>query len=178
MKQLDLKSLTTHIHLTVYLVINPFYSIIASFTIEGSCETSSYVISDQPKEALHGIMINYGYCLPDPDHPDRKSIWFTGGTLEPADENRLDEWKKVFGTNSGNAAATNEVDEAKKANALASKILLGIVHEEMDEKGIIGYHLNKPIGGHGLAYVDVVYIDDDLRIMRGHSDSVYVLKRE
>jgi len=155
-------------------MINPFYSIIASFTIEGSSETSSSVISDQPKEALHGIMINYGYCLPDPDHPDRKSIWFTGGTLEPADENRLDEWKKVFGTKT----ATNEGDEAKKAKALASKILLGIVLEEMDDEGIIGYHLNKPIGGHGLAYVDVVYIDDDLRIMRGHSGSVYVLKRE
>lgn len=157
-------------------MIKPFqYSIIASFTIEGSSETSSFVIPSQPREALHGIMINYGYCLPDPDHPDRKSIWFTGGTIEPADENRLDEWKKVFGTKTDITAATNEGDEAK---ALASKILLGIVHEEMDEKGIIGYHLNKPIGGHGLAYVDVVYIDDDLRIMRGHSGSVYVLKRE
>ena len=158
-------------------MINPFYSIIASFTIEGSCETSSYVIPSQPREALHGIMINYGYCLPDPDYPDRKSIWFTGGTLEPADETRLDEWKKVFGTKTGTTAATNEGDEAK-TKALASKILLGIVHEEMNDKGIIGYHLNKPIGGHGLAYVDVVYMDEDLRIMRGHSGSVYVLKRE
>ena len=123
-------------------------------------------------------MINYGYCLPDPDHPDRKSIWFTSGTIEPADENRLDEWKKIFGTKIAAKTATNEGDEAKKAKALASKILLGIVREEMNDKGIIGYHLNKPIGGHGLAYVDVVYIDDDLRIMRGHSGSVYVLKRE
>ena len=130
-------------------------------------------------------MTNYGYALPDPTHPDRKSIWFTGGTIEPAEDNRLDEWQKIFAAKSDDEATGDGDDddtskkhkEAEKARKLASKILLGIVHEPMDDQGIVGYHLLRPIGGHGSAYVDVVYIDDDLRIMRGHSGSIYVLKK-
>lgn len=134
-------------------------------------------------------MTNYGYALPDPTSPDRKSIWFTGGTIEPADDDSLDEWKAIFGATTtaleGNTTGISQgkknqstlVEEAKKARTLASKILLGAVHEPIDNQGIVGFHLNKPIGGHGSAYCDVIYLDDELRIMRGHSGSIYVFKR-
>ena len=154
-------------------------SIIVSFTIKDTNATEED--GSEPKEPLRGIMTNYGYSLPDPNHPDRKSVWFTGGTIEPADDSRLDEWKKIFSfktvetdTDGGNCTD----NEAEKARTLASKILLGIVHEPIDSQGVVGYHLNRPIGGHGSTYVELVYMDDELRIMRGHSGSVYVMKNE
>eukprot|EP01083_Nonionella_stella_P118391 353435_1 len=75
------------------------YNIIASFTIKDSGETSTS--EDEPQgqtQKLRGIMTSYGYALPDPIHPDRKSIWFSGGTIEPADDEQVDEWMKIFGT--------------------------------------------------------------------------------
>ena len=130
-------------------------------------------------------MTNYGYALPDPDQLSsrRQSIWFTGGTIEPADEDEesIRAWKKVFGA----SAVEEEEDRSKeknprdteKARCLAKNILLGAVSEPMDENGVIGFHLKRPVGGHGSAFCDIVYLDDDLRVMRGHSGSVYVFKR-
>jgi hypothetical protein len=160
------------------------YNIIASFTIESQNGTEGLEVtaSEEPKK-LRGILTNYGYALPDPTNPDRKSIWFSGGTIEPADDDSMDEWRKIFGSrplalsSRGDVVKDESKTEADKARILASRILLGAVPEPMDDDGIVGFHLNKPIGGHGSAYVDVVYMDDELRIMRGHSGSIYVFKR-
>jgi hypothetical protein len=124
-------------------------------------------------------MTNYAYTLPDPSLPRRLSIWFTGGTIEPADEDEesLRAWKKVFGTLHDKSEDHPRGQGVGKARQLAQNILLGAVSEPMDEKGIIGFHLKRPIGGHGSAFCDIVYTDDDMRVMRGHSGSVYVFKR-
>lgn len=149
---------------------------------------------------MRGILTNYGYALPDPTHPNRKSIWFTGGTIESAQDHSLDEWKRIFGATTASKDKSNEIAEdqadgasssasnrsckqtsfaeAEKARMLASKIMLGAVHEPMDSRGVVGFHLKRPIGGHGSAYCDVIYMDEDVRIMRGHSGSIYVFKKE
>ena len=158
------------------IVLQP-NSIIASFTVEqttGARSSTNATSQDPSGEPLRGILTNYGYALPDPANPNRKSIWFTGGTIEPADERSLSEWKKVFGPKTDNGQSSIEADEAK---ALASKMLLGVIHEPMDDQGVVGYHLNRPIGGHGNAYCDVIYMDDDIRVMRGNSGSIYVFQR-
>ena len=123
---------------------------------------------------MRGILTSYGYALPDPADPNRVSIWFTGGTIEPADELRLGEWREVFGTRAAHGQSSVEADEAK---TLASKMLLGVIHEPMDDSGVVGYHMHRPIGGHGSAYCDVVYIDDDIRVMRGNMGSIFVHRR-
>mmetsp|Transcript_22002 Transcript_22002/g.47831 ORF Transcript_22002/g.47831 Transcript_22002/m.47831 type:complete len:606 (+) Transcript_22002:143-1960(+) len=166
------------------------YNIIASFTIEQPDGSPSNEDAPPDKsKKLRGILTSYGYALPDPTNPDRKSIWFTGGTIEPAENDSLEEWKKIFGTTSvtsfpseappvGDTTKKQSLIEAEKARTLASKILLGAVHAPMDNQGIVGFHLKKPIGGHGSAYCDIVYnMDDTLRVMRGHSGSIYVFKR-
>lgn len=144
------------------------------------------------KKPLKGILTNYGYTLSDPCIPDRKSIWFTGGTIEPADNDleSIQEWKKIFSAH-GIEASENPIEfsskidvegtensEAETARDLASKIFLGAVSEPMMENGTVGFHLMKPIGGHGHAYCDILYLDDEIRVMRGHSGSVYVFRRE
>ncbi|KAL7456748.1 hypothetical protein ACHAWC_008218 [Mediolabrus comicus] len=142
------------------------YNIIVSFTLENQGH-------------LRGIMTNYGYALPDPEHTRRQSIWFTGGTIEPADEDEesIEAWKRVFGANETEGKSEENSQCAEKAKLLAQKILLGAVSEPMDENGVIGFHLRNPIGGHSSAFCDVVYMDNDLRVMKGHSGSVYVFKR-
>ena len=169
-------------------------SIIVLFTIE-QANTSSKdgsTSEDQPKEPLRGILTNYGYALPDPVHPNRKSIWFTGGIIEPAQEHSLEEWKKIFGANTispsdgsidnegttSASSSSSELAEAEKARMLASNIMLGAVHEPMNSRGVVGFHFKRPIGGHGSAYCDVIYMDEDVRVMRGHSGSIYVFKKE
>jgi hypothetical protein len=120
-------------------------------------------------------LTNYGYTLPDPDNPNRYSIWFTAGTIEPADEDSLEDWKKLFGEK--HSPDSDQTQYTEKARSLASSVLLGAVSEPMDESGTAGYYLTRPIGGHGYAYCDVVFTDAEIRIMRGHSGSVLVFRR-
>lgn len=181
--------------LTLLVVYVLKRSIIASFTVERHAQNN--ITKDLPEEAaqkpLRGIMTNYGYALPDPILPNRKSIWFTGGTIEPADddEDSIKSWKNVFGMNSDESdnrgnIYENSTDsnftksqnvETERARHLASNILLGAISEPMEADGTVGFHLRRPIGGHGSAFVDIVYMDDDIRVMRGHSGSIYVFKK-
>jgi hypothetical protein len=159
------------------LICLPIKSIVASFTVEhtnGTINDENATSQDLSREPLRGILTNYGYALPDPADPNRVSIWFTGGTIEPADERRLGEWIDVFGAKAGHGDSPAEADEAK---ILASKMLLGVIHDPMDDSGVVGYHMNRPIGGHGSAYCDVVYMDGDIRVMRGNMGSIFVHER-
>jgi hypothetical protein len=150
------------------------HNIIASFTIEQGSNNDYQVPKDKHKK-LQGILTNYGYTLPDPSNPNRNSIWFTAGTIEPADINFLEDWKKLFGER--HTPDSDRTQYTEKARSLASAILLGAVSEPMDDSGTAGYYLTQPIGGHGYAYCDVIYLDSDIRVMRGHSGSVLVFKR-
>jgi hypothetical protein len=127
------------------------------------------------QKRLQGILTNYGYTLPDPQNPNRNSIWFTSGTVEPVDKGSLEEWKALFGDK--NSLHADHTQYTEKARSLASKILLGAVSEPMDENGTAGYYLKTPVGGHGYAFCDTVFMDADIRIMRGHSGSVFVFQR-
>jgi hypothetical protein len=69
------------------------------------------------------------------------------------------------------------------ARVLAAKVLLGATvrspdaEPEGDDDGSASYQLKRPIGGHGQVFCDVLYSDDDLRVMRGHHGTVYVHRR-
>ena len=155
-------------------------SIVVAITIEAkqdrkgsfqeAAEGSHYVV---PKP-IRGILTNQGYAVPDPRVPNRLSIWFCGGTLEVQDEPQdLNEWKRIFDT-----SFAPQRNLCEYANVLAAKLLLGaLVPDEMEADGKMSFVLKRPIGGHGSAYCDIVYMDDDLRIMRGHNGSVYVCTR-
>ena len=122
---------------------------------------------------IRGIMKNNGYMLPDPKVPNRLSIWFTEGTLEVNDlESDLEEWKRIF------SAQKPKLGLYDRASILAARLLLGAnMPDTMDDDGTMSYSLTRPIGGHGFAYVDVLYVDDDLRVLRGHGGQVYVCAR-
>ena len=103
---------------------------------------------------LHGILTNYGYMFPDPNIPDRYSVWFTRGILEPDLEHykdetaqMLQEWKDIF----------NDMDRSisTKAKLFAARLFLGICSPEvMEEDGSMEYIFMKPIR----AYCDVSHL--------------------
>lgn len=149
------------------------YHIVSAFTIEPSL--ASY--PDAPNEDVHrpikGIMTTYGYSVPDPSVAKRQSIWFTGGRLEPNDDPKdVAAWKEFF------TLHPPKHTFGEKAKLLAAKLLMGAtVPETMAEDGSFEYSFTRPLGGHGMAYVDVVYLDETLRIFRGHRGTVFVFSR-
>jgi len=156
------------------------YDIAVAITIEagqnrkGICmdqtDSDSYIV---PKP-IRGILTTQGYSIPDPNVANRLSIWFSGGSLEVQDEEKdVDEWKKIFDTSS----APNR-DIREYANSLAARLLLGAhIHDEIEDDGTLRFDLTRPIGGHGSVFCDIIYMDENLRIMHGHHDSVYVSVR-
>lgn len=157
------------------------YSIVVAFTIEPNQTRTGRQVPRQAKEKefvvrrpIRGIMTNYGYILPDPEVPNRLSIWFTGGTLEVNDEESdLEEWKRIF-----DDSTVPKRDMREFARLLAAKVLLGAnASDEVGADGSMNYTLKRPIGGHGSAFCDVLYLDDSLRIMRGHHGSLYVFSK-
>jgi len=117
-------------------------------------------------------MTNYGYIVPDPNTPNRFTVFFTGGSLEPNDQTDREAWLKIFNADE----AKREIKE--RAMQLASKVLLGVdLSESLAEDGTMSYQLNRPIGGHGKTFVDIIYCDKSLRVIRGQFNTVYVLSK-
>ncbi len=150
-------------------------SIVTAFTVEpDSPQFGDSSPNRKVHKALRGIITTYGYVLPDPNTANRLSIWFSGGKIEAnEDDNQdLDEWKRAF----GGGVFQRHLQE--KARLLAAKLLLGAeVPEKMEDNGSMSFNLNRPIGGHGTAYVDVLYLDETLRIVQGHRGSLFVFSR-
>jgi len=127
--------------------------------------------------AVRGRMTNIGYTLPDPFVANRFSVWFTGGILEEeqhGDQIRCPSkaWRRIF-------KDPRRRELSGKARVLAARLLMGAqVPNCMDEKdGSLEFNFTRPIGGHGKAFFDVLYLDDSLRIMRGNKGSIYVMRR-
>lgn len=152
------KSLISQVGREGGAVVLRSYDVVTAFTIEVANDndpdkfgpTSPNRQVDRPVEAL---LTTRGFALPDPDIPNRLTIWFTEGSIEvDSDEQR---WKRIF------ASAINQ--EHTKSH--------------MEPDGRMSYKLTRPIGGQDKSYIDVVYLDESMRIMRSNHGDVYVFAR-
>jgi hypothetical protein len=136
----------------------------------GQVADGEYVV----RKPIRSLLTNHGYCIPDPDVPNRLSVWFTGGCLEVQDETEdLAEWKHLFDEKEVPRRGIGEV-----ARVLAAKVLLGAsMSSEMSDDGSLSYSLKRPIGGHSQVFCDVLYADDTMRILRGHQGTTFVFSR-
>ena len=153
------------------------YSIAVSMTIEppslvGQPEPKT---TPYPTKRMRAVMSVKGYILPDPETKNRLTVWFTGGRLDPAKLSRSDgdetddeeentisegneyggfkEWEAIFGKGKWRKALS------ERARVMALKVLLGVdVPNKMEDDGHMEYHMNRPVGGHGKAYIDVSYL--------------------
>jgi len=98
------------------------YHIVTAFLIEpyspsfGPNSPNSIVQSP-----IRGIMTVYGYALPDPNTPDRLSVWFSGGKMECGEcrkSHKFQVWKRIF----GDAVPTSPVVTAGKTTGAAAAV--------------------------------------------------------
>ncbi|CAB9530629.1 expressed unknown protein [Seminavis robusta] len=149
------------------------YNVITAFTIEPSLAAFPEAPNKDVRRPIRGIMTTYGYTLPDPEVPNRHSIWITGGRIEPNDDpSDIVEWKRLFSLHPPKHGF------GEQAKLLAVKLLMGAtIPKEMHEDGSMEYSFTRPLGGHGVAYVDVLYLDDTLRVVRGHRGTFFIFSR-
>jgi hypothetical protein len=122
-----------------------------------------------------------GYMLPDPSVPNRLTIWFVGGKLSPIivpeganpdEATAPSEWKELFGRSQDKTWK----DSIRDAGA---KLFLGAeLPHGMSADGTLSYQLHRPHGGHGVAYIDVLYYDEHLLVTRGNRGTIYVASRQ
>jgi len=150
------------------------YNVVTAFTIESSIAAFPDAPNKDVIRPIRGIMTTYGYSLPDPDTPNRHSVWFTGGRIEPNnDMSDILPWKNFFTLHPPSHSF------GEKAKLLAVKLLMGAtIPKEVDEEdGSMNYVFTRPLGGHGMVYVDVLYIDESLRIVKGQRGTTFVFSR-
>lgn len=149
------------------------YDIVTAFTIEPHLAEWPDAPNKDVRRPIRGIMTTKGYTLPDPDTPNRHSVWITGGNIEPNND-PVDqrEWKRQFAKNPPKHGL------GEQAKLLAVKLLMGAtLPTQMEEDGSLTYTFQRPLGGHGLAYVDTLYVDGSLRIVQGHRGTIFVFSK-
>lgn len=154
---------------------------------EGRNTWSYHLVLDitihSPNGDLPATMINEAYCCEHSDVNNRLSVTFTGGTLMPADEvihdtTKLKVWETTF------RGAYQKADEERSYLGwffhYLTKMLLGLTlpsdnrNQEQDIlKNTFHYDIQRSPTGH----VDVLYLDEDLRITKGNRGTVVVAER-
>ena len=155
------------------------YDVVVALMIEpGQFAAAKGESVPSPARRLKALQVARGYFLPDPDTPNRLTVWFTGGELAPApftDEDLekgyggLDDWVEFFG-------AEYKRTWTEALSDMGAKLFLGAeLPNEMDPNGKMEYTLHRPFGGHGKGHADVMYVDGELLITKGQSGSIHVM---
>ena len=107
--------------------------------------------------------------LPDESVENRFSVWFTGGSLRPAEAVDMAAWTDIFGRGTDRRRRLSD-----RAKVMAAKLLLGAeIPHGMEADGSMTYHFHRPLPGH----LDVMYTDDTLQVLKGNRGSVMVHSR-
>lgn len=162
------------------------YSIVVAFTIEPYSPSFG---ADSPNRIvtcpIRGIMTTYGYVLPDPTTQDRLTVWFSGGKIECGEDvesNQFQIWKEIFGCPSRNKKRKPRRRRTFREGAMvfAAQMMMGATGYDnaMDEEtGELSYTFTRPVGGHAKNYVDILHLDEKIRVMRGHAGTTYAFAR-
>ena len=155
-----------------------YRSIAMSLTVEPAEDDSSSAVAP-----VQAVKLVKGYMLPDPSVPNRLTVWFVGGRLSPvlssdaslcgsSDVVAPAEWKEMFGRDQKKTWS----DSIRNAGA---KLFLGAeLPHGMSADGSLSYQLHRPFGGHGKAYIDVLYYDEHVLVTRGNRGTVFVASRQ
>lgn len=123
------------------------------------------------RRPIEGLITTNGYALANPKKSNRLSVWFTGGTIEARGDSDVAEWLSVF------SDAPQRVLK-EKARVLGARLVMGATPPQgMESDGKMSYELKRPIGGHDTAYVDLLYLDDTVRIVKTNTGTVHVMAR-
>lgn len=145
-----------------------------SFTYDSICDITIHT----PDGDLPAILIMEGHCCESSNVNNRLNVTFTGGTLTPIDDvwlstSMMNLWTKTF------AGAYKRANEERSFSGWAwhimLKAMLGLSMPSDDAKRKQGFHFEmkrSPVG-----HLDVLYLDEFLRITRGNRGTVVVVER-
>ena len=160
----------------VAITIHPFQDRNGKSVVIDGTDLSSNQNTEYLRRPIQALLTNDGYCVPDPNTPNRFTVWFIGGSLTVQDpETNLHEWQRFF-----DPTTLPKRNIREYARVLAAKCFLGaqIMDDSMLHKnGTLSYTLKRPIGGHGKVFIDTLYSDESMRIVRGHKGSIFVFHR-
>ena len=149
---------------------NPLYSITTRFCArDGS--------------GLRGKVAIKGSCTSDPQNPQRVLIRFSSGTIEPDDGQDLDAWSKTIGLSSDSVEGDKSKKSVskrfarlqKKAITLVLKLAFGFKPpaSELGSRGELTYEMTRSPKG----WLDLLYLDEEMRVTRGNKGSIIVAAR-
>ncbi|MEL4897003.1 PAP/fibrillin family protein [Crocosphaera sp. Alani8] len=133
------------------------YDIVVEFTV---------IEEDFPN--LKGIVCNKGLCYPADDRT--LEVEFTGGTLTPSSEQDLETWKKIF-----SEPLPSKKGFREQLMSVFLKFMFGLVpNQGMNlETGEMSFTMKHSPKGR----LEVLYLDEELRITRGNKGTVLVCER-
>ena len=141
---------------------------------EDGGETSSEIIQ------LPAKLVNYGSCKPAA--PTRLAVKFTSGVLQPHFDMALKEnelltstWRNVFDGAITKEVASQSLTEklTTAASNVLMKLMMGLSPPVDCDDLTQTYNISRPIAGH----LDILYMDDDIRISRGNRGTIVVVER-
>lgn len=127
-----------------------------------------FSIIDELFPPLKGIVRNLGVCYP----ADNKTLQveFTGGTLTPQKSQNLSIWKDIFSQTKASKKGLKE-----QLMSVFLKLMFGLVPPQgmNTETGEISFTMKRSPKGR----LEVLYLDEELRITRGEKGTVLVCER-
>jgi hypothetical protein len=129
-----------------------------------------FTTMDEQLPELKGIVRNLGVCQPISDRV--LQVKFTGGILAPQDLNQIDDWKTVFGKQD----RPSKVNWQEKLKFGLFRLIFGLVPpQSMNPKtGEISFTMQRSPKGK----LEIVYLDEELRITRGEKGTVLICERQ
>ncbi|CAN0167264.1 unnamed protein product, partial [Ectocarpus fasciculatus] len=126
---------------------------------------------------LRGRVEIAGTCWEDPSIPERFLVRFSKGSVEPDEGQDLDAWRKVIGVR--DVEGTKDKGRLSMLKEKAARLMLKVVFgfrgpaDDLGPRGELSYEMKRSPSGH----FDVVYLDEGMRVTRGHKGTLVVVDR-
>lgn len=130
----------------------------------------NFTTADSNTPTLQGIVRNFAVC--QPTHDNILQVQFTGAALAPKEQNEMEAWRAIFGEQSKSSGRGLK----ERLTIAVMKIMFGIVPPQgMDSNtGQVSFKMQKSPKGN----LELLYLDEELRITRGERGTVTVSERQ
>lgn len=146
-------------------------SIVTAFTIEpGHPVLHPFAPNAKIRRPIEGIMTTYGYVVPTGHNS--MDIWFVGGTLEVVRPGDIRDWRHIFNGNAAGKTTRHRRRHQQQPGGHPNNK----GDTDMDAlDGRIHYSLERPVNAG--AHIDILYLDETLRIVRSNQGILSVFAR-
>jgi hypothetical protein len=159
----------TKIKVTIQRVLQPVFLL-------GNREQRSHDIIvefttiDESLPKLGGTVRTQGVCSPLNDTV--LQVQFTGGVLAPQESTNMADWQAVF----GNQQPPSKITWQEKLQSVFLKLMFGLVPPQgmNRETGEVCFTMKRSPKGR----LEILYLDEELRITRGEKGTVLVCERQ